>query len=280
MTARRSRVRAVLPGSDLPPWRRTLRHWISRTLVWLLVRAWARIRFEGRERLPAGPAVYCFNHLSWADPFVLMAILPFRPRLYFFGPKEEDMAVGRRNRLMAWSGAAIPYKPGKNDLLDATRQVAAIIESGGIVAIAGEGRIGAEESAIWPLNDGPAFFALRSRVPLVAISINGTSWLGFGTTVRVRVGEPIVVEGRPDRATLSAVTDRLRMSLEALIADAPEVRRPGRIGRWLTNAFNDWPDGSREATVLAARVARAEAAAERASGEGVGAEAAGAPGTG
>ena len=93
-------------------------------MIFALTRAWVRVRVEGRERLPPGPAIYCFNHLSWVDPFVLRAALPFRPRLYFFGPKEEDMAVGGRNRLMLWTGTAIPYKPGKNDLLDATRRVA------------------------------------------------------------------------------------------------------------------------------------------------------------
>ena len=85
---------------------------------------------RGRDRLPSGPAIYCFNHLSWADPFVLMAVLPFRPRLWFFGPKEEDMRVGGRNRVMHWTGTAIPYKPGKNDLLEATRRVAAVIDTG------------------------------------------------------------------------------------------------------------------------------------------------------
>ena len=40
---------------------------------------------RGRGAPPPGPAIYCFNHLSWVDPFVLMAILPFRPRLFFFG---------------------------------------------------------------------------------------------------------------------------------------------------------------------------------------------------
>ena len=48
--------------------------------------------------------------MNWSDPFILMAILPFRPRLYFFGPKEEDMAVGGRNRLM--SGRARPCRTG------------------------------------------------------------------------------------------------------------------------------------------------------------------------
>ena len=201
--------------------------------------------------MPPGPAVYCFNHLSWADPFVLMAVLPYRPRLFFFGPKEEDMAVGGRNRLMHWTGATIPYKPGKNDLLDATRKVSAVLASGGVVAIAGEGRIGALESALLPINDGPAYFALRSGVPLVPIAISGTSWLRFGGRVRVAVGESIVTAGRADRAVIAATTGALTCALAALVADAPPSAAPGRVGRWLTERFNEWPEGSREAALAA-----------------------------
>jgi 1-acyl-sn-glycerol-3-phosphate acyltransferase len=256
-----------LPGPNIHPFRRTLRYWLSRSAIYLITRAWLRIRFEGRERLPPGPAIYCFNHLSWLDPFILMAILPFRPRLYFFGPKEEDMAVGGRNRLMLWTGGAIPYKPGKNDLLDATRRVAAVIDSGGVIAIAGEGRIGPIEHALQPLNEGPAYFALRSRIPLVPIAINGTSWVRFGGRVRVRVGDPIVGDGRPDRAAIAATTERLRGSLLALIADAPPVERPGRVGAWLTELFDDWPEGSREAALAAARAAPEVAEAGPAPGD-------------
>jgi len=242
----------VVPGPAIPAWRRTLRYWLSRLAVYALARGWVRVRFEGREHLPAGPAIYCFNHLSWTDPFVLMAILPFRPRLYFFGPKEEDMAVGGRNRLMHWTGTTIPYKPGKNDLLEATRHVAAVIDSGGVVAIAGEGRIGPIETDLQPLNEGPAYFAMRSHIPLVPIAINGTSWIRLGGQVRVRVGEPIMAEGRPDRAGIAATTDTLRISLLALLADAPTIAEPGPVGRWLTERFNDWPEGSRAAAVAAA----------------------------
>jgi 1-acyl-sn-glycerol-3-phosphate acyltransferase len=209
------------------------------------------VRLDGRERLPPGPAVYCFNHLSWADPFVLMAVLPFRPRLWFFGPKEEDMRVGGRNRVMHWTGTAIPYKPGKNDLLEATRRVGAVFAVGGIVAIAGEGRIGAIEGRLLPLNDGPAYFALRSRVPLVPIAINGTSWLPFGGRVRVRIGEPIVGDGRPDRAAVTAMTASLSARLQAMLRDAAEPERKGRLGRWMTERFNEWPEGSRDAALAA-----------------------------
>lgn len=242
--------------------RSTLRYWISRVFASVATRAWLRIRVEGRDRLPVGPAIYCFNHLSWTDPFVVMAALPFRPRLFFFGPKEEDMAVGGRNRLMSWTGMTIPYKPGKNDLRDATRRVSTVLQAGGVVAIAGEGRIGGVESGLLPLSDGPAYFALRSGVPLVPVSVNGTSWLPFRGRVRIRVGDPIVASGRPDRAGVTALSAELRASLSELISDAPEVEVPGRVGRWMTERFNDWPEGSREAAAVA------RSAAERAPAEG------------
>jgi 1-acyl-sn-glycerol-3-phosphate acyltransferase len=237
----------ALPGPDVSPWRRTVRYWASRIVVSMLTRAYLRVRLADGARLPPGPAIYCFNHMSWADPFVLMALLPYRPRLWFFGPKEEDMGVGGRNRVMTWTGTAIPYKPGKNDLLEATRRVGAVIASGGVVAIAGEGRIHARESEMLPLNEGAAYFAMRSGVPLVPIAIRGTSWLRFGGRVSVRVGEAIWLEGRPTRATLTAATADLQAAMGAMVAGAPDLPPPGRVGRWVTERFNDWPEGSREA---------------------------------
>lgn len=237
--------RPGLPGPPVHPIRRLIRYWTSRLASWTLVRAWLRPRLEGRRRLPPGPAIYCFNHLGWTDPFVLMGVLPFRPRLYFFGPKEDDMTVGGRNRLLAWTGTTVPYRPGKNDLLDATRRAKAVLDAGGVLAIAGEGRIHVGESALLPLNEGAAYFALRAGVPIVPIAINGTSWLRFGQRVTVRVGEPIVASGRPTREAIDRLTARTWAALHAMVADQPELPVPGPVGRWLTELFNEWPEGRR-----------------------------------
>ncbi len=225
-----------------------------RGAVWLLTRGVLRFELRGRAHIPPGPAVYCFNHLNWSDPFVLMAVLPFRPRLYFFGPREEDMASGARNQVMVWSGASIPYKPGKNDLLEATRRVSRVFRAGGVLAIAGEGRIHAREHELLPLNEGAAYFALRAGVPIVPVAIRGTSWLAFGRRIRVEVGEPVVPAGRPTREAIEDLTTRTWDTLHALVADAPTLEPPGPFGRWLTELFNDWPEGSREATLAATAV--------------------------
>jgi 1-acyl-sn-glycerol-3-phosphate acyltransferase len=248
-----SSKRGRLPGPAVSPFRRTIRYWLARLVASSVTRGYLRVRLVGRERLPPGAAIYCFNHMSWVDPFALMAILPLRPRLWFFGPKEEDMAVGGRNRIMSWTGTTIPYKPGKNDLLEATRRVAAVIESGGVVAIAGEGRIHVRESELLPLSEGAAYFAMRSGVPLVPVAIHGTSWLHLGGRITVEIGDPVLTAGRPSRDAVAEGTMRLTAALGAMVAHAPEVSRPGRFGRWVTERFNEWPEGSRDAALAASR---------------------------
>lgn len=237
-----------LPRSNLPRWNRTLRYYSSRLIVGLLMRLLFRLRVEGREHLPGGPALYCFNHLNWTDPFLLYATLPLRPRLYFFGPKEADLRVGPRNRLMYWTASAVPYRPAKTDLLDVTRRVSAVFETGGVLAIAGEGRIHVGERELLTLEDGAAYFALRSGVPIVPIAVNGGSWLGFRRSLRVRVGRPIPTGGRATSETVASLTSATWLALKGLVVDAPEPAVPGRFGRWLTELFNDWPEGSRAAS--------------------------------
>jgi 1-acyl-sn-glycerol-3-phosphate acyltransferase len=234
------------------PLRSSRRYRAARAFLGRMACAYSRVRVEGRDRLPAGASVLCFTHQSWADPLYMFAAMPGRPRMYFFGPVQEEMRRGVRNRLMRWSGVVIPYRPGRRGLVAATARAEAVLGSDAMVAIAGEGRIHAGESVVLPLREGAAYLSLRAGVPLVPVAINGTSWLGFRRVVRVRVGAPIeaapATPSRPTAAEIESLTSRAQSALEALVADFPDRPLPGVLGRRLTELFNDWPDGSRPPT--------------------------------
>ena len=236
-------VQPLTPGPVHRPARVRLVRWFSKAAVGLAL----GLSVEGREHFAAGPAIYCFNHLNWADPIVLLAALPPRPRYAMFGPMEADMSKGGRNRLMRWAGFGIPYRPAKTDLRETLRRVAHALDDGWMIVIAGEGRIHRGEHELTRLADGPAYFALRSGVPVIPLAVNGTSWLGFRRRVRVRVGEPLHGDGRATREAVAALTTRTEDALLALTADFPDRPAPGRVGRWLTELFNDWPEGARPA---------------------------------
>ncbi|MGZ6267639.1 MAG: lysophospholipid acyltransferase family protein [Candidatus Limnocylindrales bacterium] len=229
-----------------------LRYSVSRLAVQAGARFYSRVRVEGRTRLPEGPFVLCFSHQNWADPLYLLGSMPGRPRIYFFGPEQEEMRRGVRNRLMRWAGVAVPFRPGDRGLVAATARARALLRDGAIVAIAGEGRIHAGEGAVLPLQAGPAYLALRSGVPVVPVAVNGTSWLGFRRVVRLRIGLPIGVGSeaplRPTGEAVDGLTAQVQSALRTLVADFPEQPRTGPIGRWLTELFNRWPDGSRPPT--------------------------------
>ena len=229
------------------PVHRPARLRLARAFCGTVVRALFRLRVEGHEHLATGPAIYCFNHLNWTDPIVLIAALPEEPKYAMFGPKEADMTVGARNRLIGWLGFGIPYQPAKTDMLEVTRQVGRVLADGWIIAISGEGRIHRGERELMPLADGPAYFAIRNGVPIVPVAINGTSWLGFRRLIRVRIGEAIAVEGRPTKEAVASVKARTAAALLGLVADFPDPPEPGPFGRWLTELFNDWPEGARPA---------------------------------
>ena len=224
---------------------------MSRAAATAFCRLYTGYRAEGLENLPSGPAVLVFSHQNWVDPLYLVAVLPSRPRSRFFGPEEEDMTRGFRNRLMRWAGVAIPYRPGRRGLMAATQLAQDLLAEGWRIGIAGEGRIHSGEKVILPLRDGPAYLAVRAGVPLVPVTVNGTSWLGFRRRVRISVGpaiRPPVGAGATVRTRTEATADltvRARDAMVAMTADFTDPPGSWLPGRWLTELFNEWPEGGR-----------------------------------
>jgi 1-acyl-sn-glycerol-3-phosphate acyltransferase len=206
--------------------------------------AYVRVRIEGAERLPAtGGYLVCFNHPSWLDPIVIAAWWPDQERLlHIFGPREADMSVGIRNHLITWTGRGVPFQPGGQDALDATRRSLGVLRGGGVLALAGEGRLSDLEGTPLPFEPGVGHFAILARVPIVPLSIDGTRWVHFGSTIRLRIGEPIdPTSFGSGRAAAAAVSEAAHSAVTAGLAGVTERPKPGPFGAWFSELFNDRP---------------------------------------
>jgi len=246
-TVDRAAAARSLPRSDISEFQRSFRHWFARVLAAVVIRPYFRPELVGADRLPAGPAVYCFNHLSWLDPLLLLTVLPDRPWIYFYGPKEEDLSRGIKNRFLWWTSVVVPFSPRKDDLLTSVKWAQAVFDTGSPLAISGEGTIHVHEGDVLPLREGCAYLALRGGVPIVPIAITGTSWARFRSRLVVRIGEPIPTGERPTRQAIANLTARTWHALRAMVANDHDRPPPSRIERYFSDMFNDWGPGGRAA---------------------------------
>ena len=235
-------------GVPSPPGR--LKYDFVRLGLRILMSCYVRVRVVGGDRLPDSGYLVCFNHPSWLDPLVLAGFWPDRRPLFIFGPRERDMSVGRRNRLIVWSGRGVPFKPGGVDLLDTSRRAVGVLAAGGVLAVAGEGRLSDREGEALPLQEGVAYFAIRAGVPIVPAGIVGTRWVHFGKRLTLRIGHPVPTAGLRGRDAASRVTAVVQASLAELLGGPRDERVPGPFGRWVSDLFNErpWLDEAETAT--------------------------------
>ncbi len=149
--------------------------------------SYLRVRVRGAAHLPDSAYLICFNHPSWTDPLILLGFWPdARRRLHIFGPREMNMSVGKRNAIIRWGERGVPFQPGGRDIVEVTRRATAVLRGGGLLAVAGEGRLSDREGEALPLEVGVGHFALLAGVPVVPVAISGTRWIRFGS----RSGSP------------------------------------------------------------------------------------------
>jgi 1-acyl-sn-glycerol-3-phosphate acyltransferase len=226
----------------VPPPPGPLRYNFIRLGLRVVVGAYLRVSVENAALLPErSNFLVNFSHPNWVDPLLIVGYWPDRRWVYIFGPREPDMQVGTRNKLIRWGRIGVPFKPHAKDLLDTTRRAMAVLRQH-ILAVAGEGRLSDREGAIVPLEEGPAYLALRAQVPIVPLAVIGTRWLRFGKRVTLRFGPAIETAGRKaDRATIMALTAELTRAMEKLLEGVKDEDPPGPFGRWLTDVFNERP---------------------------------------
>jgi 1-acyl-sn-glycerol-3-phosphate acyltransferase len=187
------------------------------TRVWsrLLLRLFrVRVRTEGQDHSPAGPAVYAANHSSSLDILLVLAYL--RPDVRIIYKKSLSLVP-----LLGWSiavGGHIPIDRSnpfraRRSLLKAAER----IRAGTSVLVFPEGTR-SQDGSVGHFKRGSFSLALDASVPVVPVSLVGVKALvprGLASlrpgTVTLRVHPPIPVSGRSkeDAEALAEETRRV-----------------------------------------------------------------------
>jgi 1-acyl-sn-glycerol-3-phosphate acyltransferase len=200
-------------------------------LLWLLGPG----RVEGLEHMPReGGCIVVSNHCSNLDPPFIGAAVGHRSgRVLHFMAKVEM----RRWPIAGWlaSQAGVFFvRRGEGDR-NAQRMALRLLAGGSAMCMFPEGTR-SRDGQLKEGKSGAALLAMRAGVPLVPVGISGSHRLFPGRSriphrhpINIKIGEPFRLpearEGRIDRATLAAGTERIMREIAALL---PAEQR----GRW------------------------------------------------
>jgi 1-acyl-sn-glycerol-3-phosphate acyltransferase len=182
-----------------------------------------RHRVHNAHLLPkSGPVILMINHLSWTDPFLVLAALP---RVMFPMAKVETFEDARTRWLLQPYGA-IPVHRGAVDL-QAIKAASQVLKDGGMVLISPEGTR-SKTGGLIQAQEGLAFLATRTDAQLVPVAITGSGEIFKSlkrlhrATVDITLGEPFRMDTggkKPDRALLQTLTDNAMRRLAALLPE-------------------------------------------------------------
>jgi 1-acyl-sn-glycerol-3-phosphate acyltransferase len=188
-----------LVSAPFDPNRALLHAFVCRWCHLLYLRLWPgwRVRVEGRERLPPGPAVLVSNHQSAAD--ILAAMGLFHP--FKFVSKASLFKLP----MVGWMMSLIRYVPVERGHVHAMDRMLEDcrwwLRRGVAVLIFPEGTYAPPGQRL-PFKRGAFRLAIEEKVPLVPVVLEGTTnilegdgpWMHPRASVRVRVLPPLPVE--------------------------------------------------------------------------------------
>ena len=209
-------------------------YWIARAFLQPFFLVYFRMSRLGREHVPeSGGVIFCSNHRSFLDPFVI-ATITRRPMYYV--AKQELF----EHRLVAWilsSLGAFPVRRGTGDH-DMLTTAKAILARGDSVLIFAEGtRV--RPGALGRPRRGVGRLALETGAPVVPVAVSGTEavrrgWRVRPHKVRIQAGSPMAFP-RVENASPqlgAAVTDMVWpgvMEQWEQLGGPPPLRRPAPL---------------------------------------------------
>lgn len=195
------------------------RRW-SRTVLWLLDRiCHLRYEVEGLEHLPHGHAVLLCNHQSTWETVALRGLLPDCQSWVL---KRELLSVPFFGwALRRFQPIAIDRQAGRQALRRLLEEGVARLKQGDVVVVFPEGTRVAP-GVMHRFNVGGSMLACRAMVPVVPVAHNaGVFWargrlLKLPGCIRLRIGAPILPDGRTAQEINAAADDWIRGTLAQL----------------------------------------------------------------
>jgi 1-acyl-sn-glycerol-3-phosphate acyltransferase len=145
-----------------------------------------RVKVKGLDNLDKeSPYIYMSNHQGSYDIFVLLSCLPIQFRWI---AKKELFAIP----ILGWAMRAANYisidRSGKRKALESIERAADKIKGGVSVVIFPEGTR-SRDGSIQPFKRGGFTLAMKSGVPIIPITINGSWDVMPRESMKVRPGE-------------------------------------------------------------------------------------------
>jgi len=180
------------------------------------------LKISGTEHIPAnGPYIVVLNHMSKADPPLLMVSLPQVKMRFFAAEKWQNHLIF--SPLLNWGGA-IYINRGEADRR-AIKEALEALKGGSVFGLAPEGTRSRLDALI-QARDGAAFLATRAKVPILPAGVVNTDALGYNmahlrrTNMEVRFGKPFELPDlgrRPKGVELAAFTHNIMIHIAALL---------------------------------------------------------------
>jgi 1-acyl-sn-glycerol-3-phosphate acyltransferase len=144
-----------------------LGRWVRRYLIPIVSLAY-RIRVEGSDNIPDGPAILAANHVSYVDPVVMWGRTP---RFIHMVAKSDLWELPFIRWVLDFAGVI----PVHRDTVDRTfiQTATRLLAEGSLVGIFPEGTRH-REPGLGEGNDGVSFIALRAEAPILPVGIAGT----------------------------------------------------------------------------------------------------------
>jgi 1-acyl-sn-glycerol-3-phosphate acyltransferase len=194
-----------------------------------LLRPLWKVRLHGAEHVPAaGPVIFAGNHTGFLDGPMIVGL---SPRPVHFMVKQE-MFRGPLDPALRWLGQISVDRAGT----DRAAVVAAlgVLEQGGVLGVFPEGTRSSGDFDT--MHNGLAYFALRSRAPVVPVACLGSGERGrtIGALPRLRArldvvyGPPLDLgldagAGKAGRRAVAETSEALRDALRVHVRAAREA---------------------------------------------------------